>query len=71
MPKIYNAPLGFVLNPEGLVHELELELDRLRAACNLAATVLRDWKRDFPEAWGLGDQIALDQCAKAAKAVRA
>ena len=41
---------------------------RLRAACKLAATVLPEWKRDFPESWGLGDQIALNECAKAVRA---
>lgn len=44
------------------------EIQRQRTACKLAADCLTEWKRDFPESWGLVDKMALSECARAAGA---
>ena len=41
------------------------ERERARTACRLAVNALKEWKREFPEAWALVDQLALNQCERA------
>jgi hypothetical protein len=44
------------------------ELAEARAACAQAAQALASWRRAFPDAWGLADQVALAACVRASGA---
>lgn len=40
------------------------ELAAARAACAQAAQALASWRRAYPDAWGLQDQVALAACVR-------